>query len=72
VDSNLIALVTPGARPMPVPNVDPNCIKPLDDLIEREIIARSRTLTGRFSKDFCRSAFPRAARSSLFALPLFT
>jgi len=41
MDRNLIAIVTPSMRPMAVPNFDPNSIKPLADLIEREVIARS-------------------------------
>lgn len=41
MDENLIAIVTPRARPTAVPSFAPNNIKPLADLIEREVIARS-------------------------------
>jgi formylmethanofuran dehydrogenase subunit E len=41
MDKNLIAIVTPSARPMAVPSFEPNSIKPLADLIEREILTRT-------------------------------
>lgn len=41
MDRNLIALVTPGAGPTALPSFAPSDIKPLADLIERQVIARS-------------------------------
>ncbi len=41
MDRNLLAFVTPIARQSAVPSFKPNSIKPLADLIEREILARS-------------------------------
>jgi len=41
IDGNLIAFVTPSAHPSAVPTFTPNNIKPLADLIEREILGRA-------------------------------
>jgi len=40
VDRNLLALVTPDVRPTAVPSFSPTSIKPLADLIERQVIAQ--------------------------------
>jgi formylmethanofuran dehydrogenase subunit E len=40
-DGHLLAFVTPGAPKSPVPTFEPSSIKPLADLIEREILAQS-------------------------------
>ena len=39
-DENLLAIVTPSARETTVPSFDPNRIKPLVDLIEREVLGK--------------------------------
>jgi molybdopterin-guanine dinucleotide biosynthesis protein MobB len=41
LDRDVLAFVTPSARHMPVPTFHPGNIKPLADLIEREILART-------------------------------
>jgi formylmethanofuran dehydrogenase subunit E len=41
LDANLLAFVTPSARQTALPKFAPSEIKPLADLIEREILARS-------------------------------
>ena len=41
IDGNLLAFVTPTPRPSPIPMFAPSAIKPLADLIEREILARA-------------------------------
>ena len=41
MDSHLLAVITPNARATAVPAFQPDSIKPLADLIERELIARS-------------------------------
>jgi formylmethanofuran dehydrogenase subunit E len=41
MDSHLLAIVTPNARPIAVPAFQPDSIKPLADLIERKVLARS-------------------------------
>ena len=38
MDGHLLAIVTPSARQTTVPSFDPNSIKPLADLIEREVL----------------------------------
>lgn len=40
-DGHLLAVVTPSARQTTVPSFEPNSIKPLADLIEREILSKS-------------------------------
>jgi len=40
-DENLVAIVAPTARESAVPAFEPNSIKPLADLIERHILART-------------------------------
>ena len=39
-DENLIAIITPSARPTPVPSFEPSGITPLVDLIEREVLGK--------------------------------
>ena len=39
-DGHLIAFVTPSAAKTPVPTFEPNSIKPLADLIEREVLGK--------------------------------
>jgi formylmethanofuran dehydrogenase subunit E len=41
MDKNLLAIVAPTARQSAVPRFEPSSIKPLADLIEREVIAQS-------------------------------
>jgi hypothetical protein len=40
MDRDLIAIVTPSARQTAVPSVEPNSIKPLVDLIDREVLGK--------------------------------
>lgn len=41
MDGNLLAIVAPTARESAVPRFEPRSIKPLADLIEREVLGKS-------------------------------
>lgn len=57
-DENLLAIVTPSARPAAVPRFTPNSIAPLVDLIEREILGKP--------------GLPGVSKNSNFEIPSFS